>query len=222
MNRDDTPKTAPEERAVARERRREERARRDAIPDQLPPLDVGQFEGVAPPTHARVTAEQILEVGRYVVSGATLKDASIMAGVSPRILERHRRDYRREQKGEPVELSEWGRACAETYERALSIRRYRWQLLAEIGGKGSSSALWMLERRGGGEYRAPAQRHEVKRESREVVVTATLDQALESTAHQLGLNAEELRAQGDYWARAMTAQQRGRALPSPQTDEGNQ
>jgi hypothetical protein len=75
----------------------------------------------------------------------------------------------------------------------------------------------MLDRRGGKEYQAPAQRHEVRRESQEVVVHTTIDQALEATATQLGLDRDELRASGDYWARAITASQRGHALPEPVT-----
>jgi hypothetical protein len=99
----------------------------------------------------------------------------------------------------------------------LAIRRMRWQGLAEEGGKGSSAALWMLERRGGREYQPPAQRHEVKRESQEVVVHTTLESAIEHTARELGLDEAELRAQGEYWARAITASGRGESLPAPIT-----
>ena len=80
----------------------------------------------------------------------------------------------------------------------------------------------MLERRGGAEYRAPAQRHEVKRETTEVVVHKTLEDALESTASQLGISADKLREQGDFWAKAITASQRGNALPAPPAESENE
>ena len=48
MSRDNAHKTDPEERAVARERRREERARRDAIPDQLPRWTWANLRGSHP------------------------------------------------------------------------------------------------------------------------------------------------------------------------------
>lgn len=204
-----------------RERRKSRRELREAqlaeLSAKLPSVDIGQFEGLSAPAHSTLSPELILRVAQYMVDGATLRDACLMGGVHARVFERYRSAYRAEQRGEPSTLSDWGRACAETYERAIAIRRYRWQLLAELGGQGSSSALWMLERRGGREYRAPAQRHEVTRESREVVVTASLDQAIEATASQLGLSAEALRAHGDYWARAITATQRGGELPAPVT-----
>jgi hypothetical protein len=206
-----------------RERRKSKRERHDEqiaeLRARLPPIDVGQFNGLEPPPLSALTVEIMLALAQYVVDGATLSDACIMAGVNPQSLNRYRRAYRAELRGEPQpNLSEWGRTCAETYDRAIAIRRYRWQLLAEIGGQGSGSALWMLERRGGREYHAPAQKHEVTRESREVVVTASIDQAIEATADQLGLSADALREHGDYWARAITASQRGSALPAPVID----
>ena len=91
----------------------------------------------------------------------------------------------------------------------------RWQALAEEGGGGSHAALWMLERRGGREFKPPTQRHEVQRETREVVAHITLDSALEATSRELGIPLEDLKAQGDFWAKSMTAKQRGEALPLP-------
>lgn len=210
------------ERDAQRKTKREIREQAlDEIRQRLPPIDTGQFEGLEPHPHSHLTGEVMLTLAQYIIDGASLNDACLMSNVNTQALNRYRRAYRAEQRGEPSSLSDFGRACAMTYEKAIAIRRFRWQLLAELGGKGSQASLWMLERRGGSEYRAPAQRHEVTRESREVVVTATIDQAIEATAQQLGLSAEQLRAHGDYWARAMTASQRGKSLPAPHDNDND-
>ena len=187
------------------------------IEDELPPVDIGQFTGVAPPSSSPYTPDQVIRACASVVKGATLRDAEVLAGMRRGSLRAWQRDSLRAERGQHPPLGPWAGACAYTVERALALRRVRWQALAEEGGKGSSAALWMLDRRGGKEYAAPAQRHEVRRESQEVVVHATIDQALEATATQLGLDRDELRASGDYWARAITASQRGDALPAPVT-----
>lgn len=187
------------------------------IEEELPPVDVGQFANVAPPRSSPYTPDQVIRACGSIVKGATLRDAEVLAGMRRGALRAWQRDARRAERGQQPPLGPWADACAYTVERALALRRVRWQALAEEGGKGSSAALWMLDRRGGKEYQAPAQRHEVRRESQEVVVHTTIDQALEATATQLGLDRDELRASGDYWARAITASQRGHALPEPVT-----
>ena len=195
--------------------RAQQRARE--IESELPPVDVGQFDGLTPPSFSPYTPDQVIRACTSVVKGATLRDAEVIAGMRRGALRAWQRDSRRAERGQQPALGAWAAACAYSVERALALRRVRWQALAEEGGKGSNAALWMLDRRGGKEYQAPAQRHEVRRESQEVVVHTTIDQALEATATQLGLDRDELRASGDYWARAITASQRGHALPEPVT-----
>ena len=193
--------------------RREERRR--AIEEALPPIDAGQFENVEPPTNTHYTIDQVLKAGEAIVKGATLKDAEILYGFTRGALRGWQKDARRAARGLHHPLGPWASACAETVERALAIRRMRWQALAEEGGGGSHAALWMLERRGGREFEPPTQHHKVQRETREVVAHITLDSALEATSRELGIPLEDLKAQGDFWAQSMTAKQRGEALPLP-------
>lgn len=192
------------------------------IDAELPPIDIGQFEGLTC-TGQMVSQDRVLAVAQRITQGATLRDACTLAGVSIRVIHKWGRLLRDYESGETEVINPYILACAVTIERARSITRLRWQMLAEGGGTGSATALWMLERRGGREYRAPAQRHEVKRESTEVVVNTSLEQTIEATAQQLGIDPEQLKQQGDYWARAITASQRGAALPAPPStgdDEG--
>ena len=201
---------------MARKTKKERQADRVAeIDASLPPLDIGQFNEIEPPRNTHYTVVQVLNAGETIIRGATLRDAEFLHGFTRGALRAWQRDARRAERGQQAPLGRWAQACADTVERALAIRRLRWQALAEEGGGGSHAALWMLERRGGKEFHAPAQRHEVTRESREVVAHVSLDSALDATSRELGIPLEDLRAQGDYWARAMTAQQRGEALPPP-------
>jgi hypothetical protein len=203
----------------AERRAEQQRQLEERIANALPPLDIGQFDK---PLQGRrsdsASVEGVLACGEYIVNGATLKDACMLAGIKHEATRQSLRSYRALERGEPTyeKNTEWTLAIGMTLDRAFALRRFRWQMVAEGGGQGSSTALWMLERRGGAEFRQPVQRHEVKRESKEVVVHASIDDALEHTAHQLGLDSDQMRAQGEYWARAMTASQRGTALPSPQ------
>lgn len=185
------------------------------IDAELPPVDIGQFENVERSSPHMIPQDRVFAVAQRITQGATLRDACTLAGVSIRVLHKWGRALRDYESGERETLDPYILACALTIERARSITRLRWQMLAEGGGTGSSTALWMLERRGGREYRAPAQRHEVKRESTEVVVNTSIEQTIEATAQQLGIDPDQLKKQGDYWARAITASQRGAALPAP-------
>ena len=202
------------ERSMTKAQRAELRAQ--VVEDSLPSVDVGQFENVSPPPTTSYTHDQVLAAGEALIRGATLGDAEVLCGLARGALRRWVKRQRASDRG-GERVGAWASACAYTVERALAIRRMRWQGLAEEGGKGSSAALWMLERRGGREYQPPAQRHEVKRESQEVVVHTTLESAIEHTARELGLDEDELRAQGEYWARAITASGRGESLPTPVT-----
>ena len=189
------------------------------IDAELPPVDIGQFENVERSSSHMIPSDRVLAVAQRITQGATLRDACTLAGVSLRVIHKWARALREYEAGEVDHIDPYILACAVTIERARSITRLRWQMLAEGGGTGSATALWMLERRGGREYRAPAQRHEVKRESTEVVVNTSLEQTIEATAQQLGIDPDKLKEQGDYWARAITASQRGSALPSPPSNE---
>lgn len=188
------------------------------IEAELPDIDIGQWDNVKPPKFKHIEKKLVMRLARRIMQGASMKDACNLAGVHYRTVKRWGQFVREFEEGNRNSVDPWIVACHYTVERARSILRLRWQMLAEAGGKGSATALWMLERRGGAEYRAPAQRHEVNRKTTEVHVVASIDDALDKTAKQLGLDSEQLRAQGDYWARAITATQRGTALPPPPTD----
>ena len=151
---------------MARKTKKERQADRVAeIDASLPPLDIGQFDEIEPPRNTHYTVVQVLNAGETIIRGATLRDAEFLHGFSRGALRAWQRDARRAERGQQAPLGRWAQACADTVERALAIRRLRWQALAEEGGGGSHAALWMLERRGGKEFHAPAQRHEVTRES---------------------------------------------------------
>jgi len=188
------------------------------IEAELPDIDIGQWRNVTPPKYKHIEKKLVMRLARRIMQGASMRDACILAGVQYRTVKRWGQWCREFEEGTRERVDPWIVACHYTVERARSILRLRWQLLAEAGGKGSSTALWMLERRGGQEYRAPAQRHEVNRKTTEVHVVASIDDALNQTAQQLGLDAEQLKQQGDYWAKAITASQRGNALPAPPID----
>lgn len=192
------------------------------IDAELPPVDVGQFEGITPPQNGSVPAERVLALANRIMQGISIKDACVLANVHFNSYKRWLSMLKQYESGELDKMHPYLVACAMTMLRAKAIRHLKWQQLAEAGGKGSSTALWMLERRGGAEYRAPAQRHEVKRETTEVIVHKSLEDALESTASQLGISADKLREQGDFWAKAITASQRGNALPAPPAESENE
>lgn len=185
------------------------------VDEGLPALDIGQFENIKEHPSRTCTPDQVLRAGEAIIKGATLADADILVGLARGRIRSYQRDGRQADRGQRRPLGPFEAAAYYTIERALAIRRMRWQALAEIGGRGTQAALWMLERRGGKEFQPPTQRHEVHRESREVVAHVSLDAAIDATAQDLGLSADELRAQGDYWARAITHQKRGWALPKP-------
>ena len=184
------------------------------IDAELPPIDIGQFENIKPPPSA-IPADRVLALASRIAQGATISDSCTLAGVHLKTVQRWQRILKEYERDQRDTIDPYILACAMTVRRARAVIRLRWQMLAEAGGKGSATALWMLERRGGGEYRAPAQRHEVKRETTEVHVHTSIEDALDSTAQQLGISADDLRQQGDYWAKAITASQRGQALPAP-------
>lgn len=185
------------------------------IDAELPPVDVGQFDGIKPPQNGSVPIKRVMALAQRIMQGVSIRDACVLANVHFNSYKRWLRLLKQYESGELETMHPYLVACAMTMLRSKAIRHLRWQMLAEAGGKGSSTALWMLERRGGDEYRAPAQRHEVKRETTELIVHKTLDDALDATATELGISADKLRAHGDYWAKAITASQRGNELPSP-------
>ena len=132
----------------------------------LPPVDVGQFErargrgGVPLPSG---DVERAVRVADRIVWGAQLRDACLIEGAPPagylQALKRYRRAERIEEgdieEGASTDVARegtWAYALGFTLDRANALCRLRWQMLAEAGGKGSSTALWMLERRGGRGY----------------------------------------------------------------------
>jgi len=153
-----------------RQRQIEER-----VAASLPPVDVGQFERAGgrgglplPPSDV----ERAVRVGDRIVWGAQLRDACLIEGASPTGYAQALRRYRRAERIEEGEITAeegayvaregtWTYALGYTLDRAVALCRVRWQMLAEAGGKGSSTALWMLERRGGRGYLPPVRREQV-------------------------------------------------------------
>jgi hypothetical protein len=196
------------------------------VREQLPPLDVGQFAGVSEPRPGEI--ERALRVAERVVFGATLKDAALIEGARwpffDKALKRYRASERAlegdgERASDVIGESTWTWALGYTLDRAMAMCRVRWQLLAEAGGKGSSTALWMLERRGGRSYLPAVRREQVTTTatSTQTNVTLSLEASLADTQARLGFDESHLAQLGEWLSRSQTAAQRGEALPSPPT-----
>ena len=199
----------------------------------LPSVDIGQFErargrgGVPlPPSDV----ERAVRVAERIVWGAQLRDACLIEGAPPagylKALKRYRRAERIEEgdieEGASTDVARegtWTYALGFTLDRANALCRLRWQMLAEAGGKGSSTALWMLERRGGRGYLPAVRREQVTSTTTttttETQVTLTLEASLADTQQRLGLSEDALAQMGEWLSRAQTASQRGSALPPP-------
>jgi len=193
-------------RRAAREAREEARAALEARIDAAP-VDVGQFAGIQEPRAGDLA--RVLAACERLVRGATLVDAAVLAGLSRGYLHDCQKDYRHGQEGT------WRWAVGYSATRAQALCRERWQGLAELGGKGASTAAWMLERRGGREYHAPTQRVRTQTTTTTTQVTLSLDASISETAARLGLDDGALAQMGEWLARAQTAGARGHALPAP-------
>ena len=167
------------------------------VREQLPPLDVGQFAGVSEPRPGEI--ERALRVAERVVFGATLKDAALIEGARwpffDKALKRYRASERAlegdgERASDVIDESTWTWALGYTLDRAVAMCRVRWQLLAEAGGKGSSTALWMLERRGGRSYLPAVRREQVTTTatSTQTNVTLSLEASLAESQARLGFD----------------------------------
>jgi len=206
----------------------------ERISAALPPVDVGQFErararGGAPLPPSDV--ERAVRVAERIVWGAQLRDACLIEGAPPAGWHKALKRYRRAERLEGGETEEegasrdvakegtWTYALGFTLDRANALCRLRWQMLAEAGGKGSSTALWMLERRGGRGYLPPVRREQVTSTTTstttETQVTLSLEASLADTQQRLGLSEDALAQMGEWLSRASTASQRGQALPAP-------
>jgi hypothetical protein len=189
-----------------------------AFEGSLPPLDVGQFHGKREPREGATA--QLLAACERVIAGVGLKDASILAGLAPSTLREWQKAYLarvngREETARHGDTDTWAAAAGYTVTRAQALCRARWQGLAEAGGKGSSIAQWMLERRGGDEYRAPVQRVKTETKTTNTTVNLSLEASLTETAARLGLDDRALAQMGEWLARAQTQAARGQALPAP-------
>lgn len=196
-----------------------ERADRIAreINEQVPQVDSGQFDELEAPASSKVSIEQVLRIGERLRQGLDLRQACVLEGATYESMRKAVRKYRRAQREEDFHVSKWTEAVGYTIERAFTLRILRWQLLAESGGKGSATALWMLERRGGTAYAPPTKHKHVTTENKTLNVNAQLsiEQSIEATQSALNLDPRILEQSGDYWAKLITANQRGEALPSP-------
>jgi hypothetical protein len=211
-----TKPAAPQGRKARAKQAAEEAWR--AFEGSLPPLDVGQFRDKREP-HEGATA-QLLAACERVVSGVGLRDASILAGLPPHALREWQKVYlasvnKREETTRHRVTETWAVSAGYTVTRAQALCRTRWQGLAESGGKGSMIAQWMLERRGGEEYRAPVQRVKTETKTTTTTVNLSLEASLTETAQRLGLDDRALAEMGEWLARAQTHAARGQALPAP-------
>lgn len=208
----------------------------ERVASALPSVDVGQFVGVTHlrnPVPPQLVAEA-LAVADRVVWGSTIRDACLIEGAPHhgylKALKRYRRAERdNEESDEEGECpTTWTHALGYTLDRATALCRLRWQMLAEAGGKGSATALWMLERRGGRSYLPAVRREQVTTTSTttNTNVTLSLEASLAETQARLGLDVEHLAQMGEWLSRAQTQAQRGEALPSPpltlDIEEGDQ
>lgn len=202
-------------------------ARLDA---ELPSADVGQFAGVES-IHVDVFTEHLraLRVAERMMRGTELRDACLIESAPYHSYRKALRCYRNAQR-EPDELTDaaelantwtWTYALGYTLERATAVCRDRWQKIAEAGGKGAKSAMWMLERRGGRTYLPPVRREQVTSTTttNSTTTTLTLEAKLEATRASLGFSDEHLAQMGEWLAKAQTSAQRGEALPPPPTQQ---
>ena len=193
---------------------------------ELPSADVGQFAGVES-VQVDVFTEHLraLRVAERMMRGTELRDACLIEGAKYHSYRKALRCYRNAQR-EPEELSDdaetantwtWTYALGFTLERATAVCRDRWQKIAEAGGKGAKSAMWMLERRGGRAYLPPVRREQVTSTTttNSTTTTLTLEAKLEATRTSLGFSDEHLAQMGEWLAKAQTSAQRGEALPPP-------
>jgi hypothetical protein len=224
---DDVDSTT-EERTEKRYRTKAERQQEthDRINASLPSVDMGQFAGVTSKLVDVFTESQrALKVAERMVYGASMKDACMIEGAKYHSYREALRGYRNaerpaEDRSAGTDLHRegtWSYVLGFTIDRALSLCRVRWQLLAEAGGKGSKSAMWMLERRGGREYLPPVRREQVTstNTTTNTTTTLTLEAKLEATRSALGFSDEHLAQMGEWLSRAQTSAQRGEPLPPP-------
>jgi|TARA_Y100000052_G_C2945007_1_gene83207 hypothetical protein len=196
-----------------------ERAERIAreIEQTIPEIDVGQFDGLRKPKGAKYTKKQILELCERVRQGLDLHKASIIANVEHEAMRKAVRKYRRSLREEEFTVTPWVTAVGYSIDRAYALRILRWQMIAETGGKGSHTAMWMLERRGGESYAPPTKHKKITTESKSLTVNANLsiEQSIQETQKALNLDPKMIEASGDYWAKIITANQTGKELPAP-------
>ena len=230
MSDEDKREEKREEKPKYKSRHQRQRETEEKINASLPSVDIGQFVGI---TSSYVDVEQeskrALAVAQRVMFGAQLKDACLIEGAPKhgytKALARYRSGERDEaDRGkEAPSPGTWGHALGFTLDRAMALCRVRWQMLAEAGGKGSSAALWMLERRGGRGYLPPVRREQVTSTTTTHTTTTnlTLEAKLEATRAQLGFDDQHLAQMGEWLARAQTAAGRGEALPEPPSSAGS-
>ena len=190
----------------------------------LPDLDVGQFNALTGISESqRRMCTDIMNVARYLLRGSTVRDACVLAGVSPHTANHYLRAWRAEERGITPEgelpPTPYTLALGYTLARAMSIRALRWQTIAECGGKESNTAKWMLERRVRGEYSPPVQRSKSERTEKVEVSVKEISTQLEETRKALGVSEQELARMGEYWAQVSTAAQRGQEIPKLSNDE---
>jgi hypothetical protein len=186
-----------------------------AIVDSLPPVDVGQFAELEAKGAGAHPAGFWLEVGEHIARGSPLRDAVLLCEVhrgSVESVKDAKKWYSRVLQGEdPASITPWVSACGFTIHRAYALQRLRWSRLAELGGRGSAAALWMLERRGGDQYAPPVRKTERKTESKRITAIITdpqnlpVETQIRATCDALGVSDEQLALAGAHWARLMTS-----------------
>jgi hypothetical protein len=191
----------------------------------MPDVDVGQFAGITSSyLDVEVESKRALAVAQRVMYGAQIRDACLIEGAKKHAYTKALQRFRKADSGDTEGVTDtrhiakegtWTYALGYTLDRALALCRVRWQMLAEAGGKGSSTALWMLERRGGRGFLPPVRREQVTSTTTTTTTTTTLEAKLEATRVQLGFDDDHLAQMGEWLARAQTQAQRGEALPEP-------
>ncbi len=194
---------------------RESSAALAEIEDSLPPVDVGQFNGMEAQGAGAHPAGFWLEVAGHIARGSPLRDAVLLCQTHRGSVDSVRdvkRLYFRILRGEdPSSVTPWVAACGFTIHRAYALQRLRWTRLAELGGRGSAAALWMLERRGGDQYAPPVRRTERKTESKRITAVITdpqnlpVETQIRATRDALGVTDEQLALAGAHWARLMNS-----------------
>lgn len=227
----DSAHSTTEERSGASEEKRyktkadRQQEAHDRVNASLPPVDIGQFSGVTSKLVDVFTESQrAFRVAERMVYGASMKDACMIEGAKYHSYREALRGFRNaerpaEERSAGTDLHRegtWSYVLGFTIDRALSLCRVRWQLLAEAGGKGSKAAMWMLERRGGREYLPPVRREQVTSTTTTTTnATLTLEAKLEATKATLGFSDEHLAQMGEWLSKAQTSAQRGEPLPPP-------